>query len=279
MPYAAMDDGVRIYYEEAGHGFPMVWCHEFAGSLESWEAQVRYFSRRYRVIVYNARGYPPSDVPGTPESYSQQRNVDDLLGLLRRLRIGRAYIGGLSMGGATTLHFGLQYPEVARALIIASAGSGSVDPGGFRETCHALATAIRRDGIGALDAYSAGPARLQLQRKDPRGYAEFQRLLFSHSAEGSAFTIENVQGKRPPVFDFADQMRALQVPSLILIGDEDEPCIEPAIFMKRHIPSAGLAVLPRSGHAINLEEPALFNQHVADFLAAVEADAWPIRES
>src|SRR5690606_3337401 len=163
---------------------------------------------------------------------------DDLDGLLRGLGIEQAYVGGLSMGGATTLHFGLQHPEMARALVIASAGSGSVDTAAFRESCAALGAARDRDGITALDGYAAGPARVQLRRKDPRGYEEFRRLLFQHSADGSAFTIRNVQGARPPVFDFEEQMRRLAVPALILIGDEDEPCIEPGIFMKRTIPGA-----------------------------------------
>ena len=278
MPHATTDDGVRLYYEETGSGFPLVWCHEFAGSFESWEAQVRFFSRRYRVITYNARGYPPSDVPGDAASYSQQRNVDDLYQLLRHLEIQEAFIGGLSMGGATTLHFGLQHPQMARALVIASAGSGSDDPPAFREGCQRLADALRANGTGALEAYAAGPARVQLHRKDPRGYEDFRRLLMAHSAEGSAFTMENVQGKRAPMYDFGEAMERLEVPTLVIIGDEDTACVQPAIFMKEHIPSAGLAVLPQAGHGINLEDPDVFNRHVLDFLTAVEAGAWVVRE-
>jgi len=274
MPHATVDDGARIYYEETGSGCPLVWCHEFAGSFESWEPQVRFFSRRYRVIAFNARGYPPSDVPGDAASYSQQRNVDDLHALLGHLGIGSAYVGGLSMGGATTLHFGLQHPEMARALVIASAGSGSDDPSGFREGCQRLAAALRRDGTAALDAYAAGPGRVQLRRKDPRGYEDFRRLLMAHSPEGSAFTMENVQGRRPPIYDSGPAMERLQVPTLVLIGDEDAACVKPALFMKAHIPGAGLAVLPQAGHGINLEDPDLFNRHVLDFLTAVEAGAW-----
>ncbi len=269
MPYATAADGTRIYYEEAGSGFPLVWCHEFAGSMESWEAQVRFFARRFRVITFNARGYPPSDVPGDAGHYSQQHNVDDLAALLRHLQIDRAFIGGLSMGGATTVHFGLQHPEIARALIIASAGSGSDDPPTFRENCRRLAGSLRADGTKALDGYATGPARVQLRRKDPRGYEEFRRLLMAHSPEGSAFTMENVQGGRPPIYDFEASLRELRIPTLVLIGDEDEPCINPALFLKRTIPGAGLAVFPNSGHCINLEEPDLFNRLVLDFLTAV----------
>ena len=270
MPYATAVDGTRIYCEEAGSGFPLVWCHEFAGSMESWEPQARFFARRYRVITFNARGYPPSGVPSQAARYSQQHNVDDLDALLRHLEIDRAFIGGLSMGGATTLHFGLQHPEVARALIVASAGSGSDDPPSFRENCRTLAANLRTLGTDALHDYANGPARVQLRRKDPRGFAEFHRLLMAHSAEGSANTMENVQGARPPIYAFEEALKTLRVPTLILIGDEDEPCINPALFLKRTIPGAGLAVFPNSGHCINLEEPGLFNRLVLDFLTAQE---------
>ena len=99
-------NGVELEYAEAGEGFPLVWCHEFGGSMESWEPQVHFFSRRYRVIIYNARGYPPSDVPKEEAAYSQDIAVDDLHQLLRGLGIEQAYVGGLSMGGSLALHFG-----------------------------------------------------------------------------------------------------------------------------------------------------------------------------
>ena len=131
MPKALID-GVAIYYESHGEGFPLVLCHEFAGDYRSWEHQVGFFSRRYRVITYNARGYPPSDVPDDPDAYSQDRSVEDLKGLLDHLGIESAHIGGLSMGGSVTLHFGIRYPKMARSLIVAGTGTGSVDPDAFR---------------------------------------------------------------------------------------------------------------------------------------------------
>jgi pimeloyl-ACP methyl ester carboxylesterase len=272
-------DGVGLEYEETGSGFPLVWCHEFAGSRESWEPQVRFFSRRYRVITYNARGYPPSDVPSDPDAYSQDRAAADLHGLLRALGIGEAYIGGLSMGGTTTLAFGLAHPEMARALIVAAAGSGSVDPESGRAGFRALADEIEADPPGAFGRYALGGTRLQLKRKDPRAWQEFADLLAGHSPLGSALTMRGVQAKRTPVFGLAAALRRLDLPTLILAGDEDEPCIEPAVFLKRTLPRAGLVFFPQSGHPINLEEPALFNQAVLDFLTAVEQGRWPRRET
>ncbi len=273
MPTAHVN-GVDLAYEEYGSGYPLVWVHEFAGSMESWDPQVHYFARRYRVIVYNARGYPPSGVPADVSAYSQDHAVEDLHGLMKHLGIAEAHIGGLSMGGATTLQFGIRHPEMARSLIIAAAGSGSTNPEEFRANSRAFADDLERTGPSAFEGYGSGATRLQLKRKDPHGYDEFMRLLTSHSPLGSAMTMRGVQASRAPIFDSVQGMQALRVPSLILVGDEDEPCLEPAMFMKKHIPTSGLAMFPQSGHPINLEEPALFNAIVSDFLDAVEAGRW-----
>ena len=274
MPSFAAD-GVNIYYEVTGRGSPLVWSHEFAGNYDSWEPQVRYFSRRYQVITYAARGYPPSEVPNDPAAYSQDRAVEDLYLLLQHLGAGPAYIGGLSMGGSTALNFGIAHPEMARALIVASAGSGSNGPEEFRRSGQALIGRLRNEGMEAVaDDYARGETRVQFLRKDPRGWEEFHRGLSAHSALGMALTYQGVQLNRPTVYALEEKLRGLTMPVLIIIGDEDDPCVEPAIFMKRTIPTAGLAVLPQSGHTINLEEPDLFNRTVSDFLTAVEAGVW-----
>lgn len=273
MPLAPVN-GINLYYEEHGAGYPLVWSHEFAGDYRSWRAQVNFFSRRYRVITYNARGYPPSDVPDCLNDYTQAQSVDDLKGLLDYLEIERAHVGGLSMGGNVALNFGLTYPDAARSLIIAGTGAGSTDADAFRENVNQRADAMRAGGMAAMDDYSNSQTRVQLRRKDPLGFEEFRQGLMEHSALGSALTFAGVQGRRPTIFALEDKMRALDVPALIMTGDEDEPCIETSVFMKRCIPKSGLAFLPQSGHAINLEEPDLFNRLVLDFLTAVEQGAW-----
>ena len=273
MPLAPVN-GINLYYEEHGSGFPLVWSHEFAGDYRSWKQQVNFFSRRYRVITYNARGYPPSDVPECLNDYTQAQSVDDLKALLDYLEIPRAHVGGLSMGGNVALNFGLAYPETARSLIVAGTGAGSTDPDAFRENVNGRADAMRAGGMAAMGDYSHSQTRVQLRRKDPLGFEEFRQGLMEHSALGSALTFAGVQGRRPTIFALEDKMRALDVPTLIMTGDEDEPCIETSVFMKRCIPKSGLAFLPQSGHAINLEEPDLFNRLVLDFLTAVEQGAW-----
>ena len=269
------NNGVNIYYEDTGQGYPLVWSHEFAGNYDSWEPQVRFFTRRYRVITYAARGYPPSDVPEDPCAYSQEHAVDDLRQLLGHLGIEQAHLGGLSMGGAVVLNFGFVYPEMCRSLVVASAGSGTTDREAFLANSEAMAARLLAEGMGRVaDEYTRGNTRVQLLRKDPRGWQEFRDGMAAHSAMGSALTFRGFQIKRPTIYQLEEQLKALQVPTLIMIGDEDEPCVEPSIFMKRRIPSSGLSVFPQSGHAINLEEPDLFNRTVLDFLTAVEAERW-----
>lgn len=271
-------NGARLYYEVTGDGFPLVWSHEFAGDCQSWAPQVKFFSRRYRVITYNARGYPPSEVPPNPEDYSQEQSVEDLRLLLEHLGIEQAYLGGLSMGGNVALNFGLAYPHRAKALIVAATGAGTTNREKFLQDGEKLARRLLDVGMEAVaHDYALGPARTQFLRKDPKGWEEFQRGLAAHSALGSALTYRGVQMKRPTIYALEDKLRQFQVPTLVLIGDEDEPCIEPAVFMKRRIPRCGLAVFPQSGHAINLEEPDQFNRAVLEFLTTVGNGGWAER--
>ena len=274
-------DGVEIYYQVTGEGYPLVMAHEFAGDITSWEPQVNYFSRRYQVITYCHRGYPPSEVPDDPEAYSQDLQVEDLARLLRHLGIEQAHIGGLSMGGTLTVGFAIAHPEMCRSLVIASAGAGS-DSGGRERlvaSWQSLSESMTTEGMEKFaDGYARGAERLQFLRKDPMGWAKFHAGLAAHSAQGSSLTFRGVQMKRKTIYQLEKELQQIRIPTLVMIGDEDTPCVEPAIFMKQNIPGAGLAVFPQAGHTINLEEPDLYNRTVSDFLTAVEAGKWVIRE-
>ena len=177
MPHITTDDGVRLYYEEAGSGAPVVFVHEFAGDYRSWEPQVRYLSRRYRCIAFNARGWPPSGVPEDVPRYSQARACDDIRSVLDGLKIDKAHIVGLSMGGFATLHFGLTYPSRARSVLVAGAGYGSErgEREKFRAEAVVIAAKLEKEGMAAFaEAYAYGPTRVQFENKDPRGFAEFK---------------------------------------------------------------------------------------------------------
>jgi pimeloyl-ACP methyl ester carboxylesterase len=281
MPHLTTDDGVKLFYQETGAGVPIVFVHEFAGDVRSWEAQLRHFGRRYRCIAYNARGYPPSDVPAEVERYSQARARDDIRAVLDALAVDRAHIVGLSMGGFATTHFGFTYPDRARSLVIAGCGYGASPGTRAQFTAEAAASAARFEQQGmaeAAEAYALGPSRVQHQNKDPRGWREFTDQLAEHSATGAAMTLRGVQSRRPSLFDLVEEMKKITAPTLIMTGDEDWACLEPGILMKKTIPTAALVVLPNAGHAINLEEPDAFNRHIDAFLQAVELGKWPTRD-
>jgi len=280
MPHATASDGVRLYYEEAGSGATVIFVHELAGDHGSWEPQMRFFSRRYRCVAYNARGYVPSDVPADVASYSQERARDDVIAVLDHLQVDKAHVVGLSMGGFATLHVGLAYPERARSLVVAGCGYGAQpgDEESFRAECEAAAQRLETDGAAAAMKYSEGPTRIGFMRKDPRGWCESAEAFARRPLEGVARTLRGVQMRRPLLYQLVEPMRRLDVPTLVMTGDEDDPCLEAAILIKRNVARAGLVVLPRAGHAINLEEPDAFNAAVADFLAAVEAGRWERRD-
>ncbi|MFZ1909275.1 MAG: alpha/beta hydrolase [Burkholderiales bacterium] len=273
MPTLNTDDGVKLYYEETGSGTPILFVHEFAGDCRSWEPQVRHFSRRYRCITYNARGYPPSEVLSDPERYSQARERDDVRCVLDALGLERAHVVGLSMGAMATLHFGMVDSERALSLVTAGVGSGAhkSEYARFQADSRANAKSILEHGMAHFAAsYGENPTRATMKAKDPRGFAEFQRNLAEHSAQGSANTMLGYQARRPSLYDLSAEMAAIRAPLLVIAGDEDPSTIEPSLLIKRTVPGASLAVVPKTGHMINLEEPALFNRLVEDFFHQAE---------
>jgi pimeloyl-ACP methyl ester carboxylesterase len=281
MAIATSIGGVRLYYEETGEGTPILFIHEFAGDHRSWEPQIRSFSRRYRCITYAARGYPPSDVPTDPGAYSQDLAVADAIAILDAAGVEDAHIVGISMGAFCGLHVGLRYPARARSLVVAGCGYGAHPDlrESFRAESEAIAAAFETQGAaGIAPTYAAGPARVQFQNKDPRGWTEFARLLAEHSSEGSALTMRGIQRERASLYDLTDELRALEVPTLLIVGDEDEGCLDANLMLKRAISPAGLVVLPRTGHTANLEEPELFNRFVGEFWGMVEAHRWGPRD-
>ena len=274
MPTARVN-GVELYYEEVGEGDPLVFCHEFAGDYRSWVPQVRFFARRYRTIVFNFRGYPPSAVPTDPAAYSEEQLVEDTYGLIRHLGIEQTHVCGLSMGGLATLKLGIAHPEVCRSLVVGGAGYGSTNREQFVRDVDAVAELFERDGAEkTAEQYARGPSRQRFIQKDPHGWAEFRDQLGTHSGLGSALTQRGVQAKRRTVYEVEDRLPTMRVPTLVISGDEDDLCLEPGLFLKRRLPNAGLAIFPNTGHTLNLEEPDLFNRTVLDFLTAVEQGRW-----
>jgi pimeloyl-ACP methyl ester carboxylesterase len=281
MPYA-VSNGVRIYFEEAGPADApaILFLHEYCGDYRSWEGQMRHFSRNWRCITFSNRGYPRSDVPAGEAAYGQDIACQDAVAVLDHLKIARAHVIGLSMGGYTALMLAVKFPDRLASCVAAGAGSGATPAQRQQFIEEALATAADMERRRSLDAVGMGlsPTRVQLQNKDPRGWQEFVAHLGERDAKAAALTLRQIQAKRPSLYDLERELAAVTTPVLILVGDEDEPCLDVDLWLKRLMPAARLGVLPASGHAINLEEPALFNQLVETFLAAVDRGTWRPRD-
>jgi pimeloyl-ACP methyl ester carboxylesterase len=281
MPRAQSSDGVELYYEVEGEGSPILFIHEFAGDHRSWAPQVRHFSHSHRCVVYAARGYPPSDVPRSVASYSQRHAVEDALGVLNATRFEAAHVVGLSMGGFAALHLVLRHPGSVLSAVIGGVGYGSQPERQeqFRRESAAIAEAFETQGSARVaESYAVGPARVQLQNKNPAAWRDFAAALAGHDAVGAALTMRGVQAARPSLYALMDELRAIRTPLLILAGDEDEGSLEPSLMLKRTIPTSGLAIMARSGHTLNLEDPEEFNAVVERFIGAAEGSAWGERD-
>lgn len=274
MSFIDAGRGVRLYCEESGDGPAVLFLHEFAGDVRSWEPQIRRLSRHFRCIAFNARGYPPSDVPDAPDAYSQDIAVADGFAVLDALGIDRAHLVSHSMGSYTALHMGLRGPERIRSVVVSGCGWGS-DPAHTEENvalAREIAEMFANEGIEeAARRYADFPMRHRFRAKDPRGWAEFARWLGEHSATGSALTMANVQAVRPTLFDMRSDLESFRPPLLVIVGDEDTACLKGSLMLKQSVPDCGLCVLPWTSHTTNSEEPDAFNRAVLDFLAAVEA--------
>jgi pimeloyl-ACP methyl ester carboxylesterase len=281
MSNATSSDGTRLYYETAGTGTPIVFVHEFGGNYWSWEPQMSYFARRHHCITFAARGYPPSDVPDHVEAYSQAQAADDIIAVMDAVGLDRAHLVGLSMGGFACVHAGLRHGNRVLSLVAAGTGYGAEKSleDYFKGVSEQVASNFEQRGSKDFaPVYAEAAARVQFQNKDPLGWQLFADRLAKHDPKGAANTMRGVQARRPSLYDMEAELAALDIPVLVMTGDEDDHCLAPGTFLKRTVPRAGLAILPKSGHTLNLEEPALFNQLVAEFLATVEAGRWDRRD-
>ena len=281
MPQALSKDNVRLYFEQAGSGTPIIFLHEYAADHTNWEPQMRYFSRGHRCIAYSARGYTPSDVPPSPDFYTYRHFYTDALAVLDHLDIAKAHFVGLSMGAYSSLQVALNAPERALSMTLAGVGSGSSleNLDAFRKQCRE--NAEQYETIGSVEVAKVtreAPGRIPFLVKDPRGHADFYNALARHDAKGSANTMRGFQGGRPSIYTMMDAIKKVPTPALIICGDEDDACIEPSLFLKKHLPASGLTFFPKSGHVLNLEETALFNEMVERFIAIVEAGRWSVRD-
>ena len=287
MSFIKTDDDVKLFYESTGKGDPIIFVHEFAGDYRSWEPQINYLSRYYQCISFCARGYPPSEVPENESSYSQERAWRDILSVMDNLKIEKAHIVGLSMGGFATLHLGINAQDRVLSLVIAGCGYGAIpiDKTNFNKEADFSnisldsAKIILNEGMNKFGSeYALGPSRVQFQNKDSKGWQLFNDQLIKHDPVGSANTLLGVQNKRPNLYSLEKEISDITCPTLIINGDEDDMCLEVGLYLKRTIKTAGLLIVPKTGHTINLEEPDLFNNHLFKFFTAVNSSSWGSRD-
>jgi len=266
-------DDIKLYAESKGEGVPIVFVHELAGSCRSFDLQVADWHSAWRCITFNARGYPPSDIPPSVDSYSQGHAAADIGAVIDGFGLKDAHIVGVSMGSASTLQYAIRHPDRVRSITLTSIGSGAdLKPGEFAASMEVLAELALSKGMRALaEQYGATPTRYRLKEKNPPEYKNFVDQLAAGSALGITNTMRGVQSRRAPLYAHQERIAALNLPALVVLGDEDEPCVKPSHFLKATLPGARLEIVAKTGHCVNLEEPALYNRLVMGFIEGIEA--------
>lgn len=266
MPFAHVN-GVQLYYETSGKGRPVVFVHGFGCGIRSWDPQVRALFREYRVVAYDVRGHGLSDAPRDAAAYSQSISIEDLRGLLTHLEIRRAAVVGLSMGGNIALNFALAYPRMVSALVVADTGAGSDGTTEWVAGAHDFAAALETGGMERFaDLAMASPLFARYCERGAEAQRFLRSCLMTHRAHGVAHTAREVLSKRPTLYALEDRLATLRVPTLLIVGEHDDPCRKVHDFMARTIRRARHIVLSGVGHLANLEAPRSFNAAVRRFL-------------
>ncbi|WP_322796895.1 alpha/beta fold hydrolase [Tepidiforma sp.] len=245
-------DGVSIFYQVAGSGPAILLSHGYSATSRMWDAQVSALSPEYAVVTWDMRGHGQSDSPDDPSAYSEAHTVADMAAILDALGVESAVIGGLSLGGYMSLAFHLAHPDRVRALMLFDTGPGYRNPAGreaWNRTAEARAVAFETRGLEAL-----GPG------------AEV-RIAAHRSARGLALAARGMLAQ----FDsrIIESLPSIAVPTLVLVGEKDEPFLGATDYMAAKIPGARKVVIPGAGHAANIDQPEAFNRAVREFLASL----------
>jgi len=248
-------DGVKIYYEDHGHGPPILLSHGYCATCRMWNGQISALVARHRVIVWDMRGHGESDDPADPRAYSEALTVEDMAALLRRCGIDRTVIGGLSLGGYMSLAFHHAHPEMVEALMLFDTGPG------FRNA-EARRAWNERAEQRARDLDARGFAAL--------GDSDEVRASKHRSARGLAGAARGMLAQADDDHIIAG-LDKIAVPTLVLVGADDTHFLAAADYMARKIPGVVRVTIPGAGHASNLHQPEAFNRAVTDFLGGLPA--------
>lgn len=259
-------NGTRLYYETAGSGTPLVFVHGFSLDTRMWDDQFERYSRKYRVIRYDLRGFGQSDIPDGPYSHH-----DDLHALLSALDAAPAHVVGLSLGSGIAVDFALTYPGSVRSLVLVAVAalSGFESAREYNESLNPVWEAARTRGIDAAKAAWLSHAYFQPAHEQPEVAARLAQIVDAWS--GWQFTHSNpARWAQPPAVGRLSEIRA---PTFIVMGERDlDSYSHPlADVMERGIDGARRVVIPRAGHMTNMEAPEAFDSAVLPFLAGVDA--------
>ena len=256
MPTARLN-GIDIYYEDHGAGFPVVLTHGYAATCQMWQPQIEALGRRYRLITWDMRGHGGTDSPEQQDSYSEAHTVADLKALLDHLGVAQAVVGGLSLGGYMSLAFHLAHPQMVRALMLMDTGPGYRNPQAreqWNRTAYQRAEALEERGLEALGR----GAEVEASRGRHRSAAGLARAARGMLAQFDARVIESLE--------------AISVPTLVIVGANDTPFLNAADYMANKIPNARKLVIADAGHAVNIDQPEAFNGAVLAFLDEVTSN-------
>ena len=271
---------VELYYEEHGTGDPLLLIMGLAADSQAWMFQIPDFAKQYRVIAFDNRGVGRSSKPAGP--YTIHEMADDTLGLLDALKIDKAHVVGVSMGGMIAQELVLRNPERVRALVLAC-----TYPEPDADIERARTFTVEQFG-GSVDA--SGGIHVDLKALNPMMF--LQQLLpnvFNQSfiekelpnlmqvfsgALQYGFSMEAILGQVGAVMTHkaTDRLHAIKSPTLVITGDADR-LVPPASsdILAREIPNARLVKIPGGSHGFNFETPQLFNDAVLDFLKSASA--------
>jgi pimeloyl-ACP methyl ester carboxylesterase len=247
-------NGIDLYYEDHGSGFPVVLMHGYGSSSRMWQGQIEPVSARYRLITWDMRGHGSTDSPEAQDEYSEAKTVEDLAQLLSQLGIEQAVIGGLSLGGYMSLAFNLAHPEMTKALVLCDTGPGYRNDKareGWNETAFTRAQRFEEQG---LDALGRG-VEVQAARAVHRSAAGLAKAARGMLAQFDSRVIESLEH--------------VKVPTLLIVGANDTPFLNATDYMAKKIPNARQVVIPDAGHAANIDQPGPFNEALVGFLDEV----------
>jgi pimeloyl-ACP methyl ester carboxylesterase len=245
-------DGVRLYYEDHGTGPAVLLTHGYSSTSQMWRGQVAAFKDRYRLIVWDMRGHGESDYPHDPALYSLAHTVADMAAVLDECGLDKAVIGGLSLGGYSTLAFHLAHPERCTALLLCDTGPGFKKDESrlaWNERANKRAERWESEGLAAL-----GPSAevKQAKHRDATGLAHAARGMLAHE---NSNVIESLPG--------------IDKPTLVVVGEDDTPFLGATDYMVAKIPGSRKVVVSKAGHSSNIDNPTEFNAAMGSFLDRV----------